>query len=358
MLRVCCLTFDRTTNYGSCLQAYALKTAVDGIETGGEHCSYEMLAYGKIKDRQKHGKLINKAAYFLVWPFFSGFDRQNMAYANVSYLADIEQLNERYDAFICGSDVIWNPAFTYGSNIFFLKFASKYAFSYAASFGRLSLDQEYISSLEDRLSNLREISVREESAAAIINEHTSRHVRVVVDPVLLLSAEQWNKVAAEKTSGKGYIFVYATHITDTISKVCDRLSKQTGLRIIRASTNLKNCLKFRTSPCTPGKWVGLIRDAQYVVTNSYHATVFSTIYRKDFFTVVGEDKLGVYVRMQDFLSHFGLENRMICGADSITLEHVNYEQYNEKIDSLIGESYAYLQNNLDKACSEKKQSRG
>lgn len=357
MLKVCCVTFDRTINYGSCLQAYALKTVVDSLEVGGEHCVYELLALGKMKDREKHGKLINKIAYHLIWPSFSGFDRRNMQYVQLSYLKDIEKLNDQYDAFICGSDVIWNPAFTYGSDVYFLKFAGKYAFSYAASFGRLQLDNEYISSLQDRLSNLREISVRETSAARIIEENTDYHAKVVADPVLLLGAEQWNRIAAGYTPDKGYIFVYVTHITDMVRRVCDQLQKLTGLRIIRTSTNLKNCLKFRTSPCTPDKWISLIRDAQYIVTNSYHATVFSTIYRKDFFTVVSEEKTGVYVRMHDFLTQFGLENRMISNPEAITDEHVNYNIYDEKIGQLIRDSHAYLRSNLEKAHSEK-QSRG
>ena len=357
MLRVCCITFDRTVNYGSCLQALALKTAVDNVNLDGENCSYSMLALGKIKDRENHGKLINKLAYSLIWVFFSQFDKQNMEYINVSHMSDIIKLNDQFDAFICGSDVIWNPTFTYGSDVYFLKFAKKYAFSYAASFGKLKLDQEYLLSLQDRLSNLRDISVREASAAEIIEEYTNYHAKVVVDPVLLLNADQWDKIAQYKVLDKEYIFVYATHINDTIRQVCDQLQRQTGLRIIRISTNMKNCLKFKASPCTPGQWIGLIKNARYIVTNSYHATVFSTIYRKDFYTVISEDKMGIYVRMHDFLAQFGLESRMISSPEAIIDEHVNYSKYNEKIDTLVRDSHAFLRKNLEKAKSEK-QNRG
>lgn len=357
MLKVCCVTFDRTINYGSCLQAYALKTAVDSIKINGDLCSYELLALGIVRDRERHGKLSSKYAFYIVWPFFSGFYRRNMKYVNISTMADIDKLNDQFDAFVCGSDVIWNPSFTYGSDVYFLKFANKYAFSYAASFGRLKMNQEYLSSLQEKLSNLRQISVRESSAAEIIEENTNYHAKVVVDPVLLLSAEQWNQIASNKANGREYIFVYATHITDTIRQVCDQLQKLTGLRIIRSSTNLKYCLKYKTTLCTPERWIGLIRDARYIITNSFHATVFSTIYRKDFFTVVSEEKEGIYVRMHDFLIQFGLENRMISSPDAISDENVNYSRYDEGIDRLIRDSHAYLRGNLEKAQSEK-QNRG
>ena len=141
-MRVCGVTFDHTTNYGSCFQALALKTAIERMEIGGEKCSYSLIPVSKFRN-------LNRLKYYLRRPkdlarrlikrymrlFFCSFEKKHMRYAECNSVKDLIHLNETQDAFVCGSDVIWRLEMTYGQRVFFLDFATRYAFSYGASFG-------------------------------------------------------------------------------------------------------------------------------------------------------------------------------------------------------------------------------
>lgn len=357
MLRVCGITFDRTNNYGSCLQAYALKTAVEKVIINGEGCEYSLLALGKAKDRVNKGLIRNRIAYIIARPPFYLFERKHMRYEEINTLATIEKLNDKYDAFVCGSDVIWNPDFNNRSDIYFLQFANKYSFSYGASFGKAKLDHDYVSSLKYRLSRLKQISVRENSARDLINEYTNYSVCTVVDPVLLLDVDEWDSIAGDTHLKDDYIYVYATHITPLMESFCERLHKLTGLRIKRTTChNLKYSILHGDYLPSPERWIQYIRDARYVVTNSFHATVFSTIFNKDFFTVVdGVKNGGINVRVFDYLNSLGLEDRIINNLDAdIALENVCYNEFKSKSSGLRAASLLYLRTNLEMAYAEKK----
>lgn len=361
MLRVCGVTFDHTTNYGSCFQAYALKTMIEKIEVGeGEKCSYDLIPIRKCHDYpdRRIQTIIIKPWLELHRRQFIPFEKQYMSYAPCTYISHIDALNDLYDAFICGSDVIWNPDFNFGLGAYYLDFARKYAFSYAASFGRALINEKDYGQIGAKLSKLQSISIREKSGASIAGNCTRKPVQVVVDPVLLLGQPEWDQVAARSQKKKPYVFAYTTHLNDTFSAYMEQIKKQTGLDIVVATCGPKQALKQGMIQVqTPQRWLQLLRDAEYVVTNSFHATAFSVLYHKKFFTVVhGEKAKGINVRMYDFLNGLGLEERMYSSVpDKIDTSDVNYDGVDEKIEALRAESIAYLQRNLEAAYQQKLQ---
>lgn len=362
MLRVCGVTFDHTTNYGSCFQAYALKSAVEGIFVGeGVKCSYELIPFKKCSDYPKKRdikELVVSPWLELHRRQFMPFEKQHMKYAQCTNISQLGALNDVYDAFICGSDVVWSPDFNFGLGAFYLDFADKYAFSYAASFGKSRIDEKNNEQIGAWISRLESISVREKSGAEIARRYTDKPVQVVADPVLLLGKSEWNQLAAPSRKEKPYIFVYTTHLNETHRTFLNQLEKQTGLRIITSTYGPKQALKQGVIQVqTPQRWLQLLRDAEYVVTNSFHATAFSVLYHKKFFTVVhGEKAKGINVRMYDFLNGLGLEERMYSSVpDKIDTSDVNYDGVDEKIEVLRAESIAYLQRNLEAAYQQKLQ---
>ena len=356
MFEICGVTYDHTINYGSCLQAYALKRAIEQIDLNGEQIHYTQLAIHYMKDKPGAPPLDRMIIEIIQLPL-TLFQRKYLDFDPMILLSKSEELNDRYDAFVCGSDVIWNPDFNYGLEIYYLKFAKKYAFSYAASFGRAELSSGYGSSLQERLSQLRCISVREASGVDIIREYTNYDARVDVDPVLLLTKKEWEILAGKKRKKKEYIFVYTTHFNKKIESFYTKLHRQTGLpiKIYASSFKMSDYYKSGSGLHYPEKWLRQIRDARYVVTNSFHATVFSTVFHKDFFTVANEPiGKGIYVRMSDYLNEIGLPERMIYDVpEVISLDTIDFMGIDEKIENLRNRSIKYLRSNLEAAYTEK-----
>lgn len=380
MLRVCGVTYDHTTNYGSCLQAYALQSVTDSITVHGEPCRYELLPTAAIKQKEKKpaitkGSLparVKNRVFREISHYrrkkFELFEAQNVHYADCTDRQQLEALNRDYDAFVCGSDVIWNLSFTHADPIYFLEFAEKYRFSYAASFGVMDIHKDFQDLREDPdaiyqryLPRLNRISVREKSATEIAGKITGEPAELVCDPVLLLTGEEWSRTAdrANVKKGKGhYIFAYSTYLNGKFTQFVKQLQKQTNLPVIQVTWDVKGALKngLLFSP-GPDEWLKLIRDADYVVTNSFHGIAFCCIFHKTFFFPLRDEAINrTGIRLSDFLQYCGLEDRMIVGTpDRIDLTSPDYAAVDSRLDQLRSDSLAFLQQNLEAVYEEKQQ---
>ncbi len=361
MFRICTVTFDHTVNYGSCLQSYALMRAVFGLKINEEDgICYDVVPVRKLKGYPIHSKnylirTLKESIVQSVGYHFRKFAEKYMHFAKCSSVYTLKELNSQYDCFICGSDVIWNPDHNHNNDAYFLTFAEKYSFAYAASFGKTELSQAYLNTLQNRLSHLRQISVREADAVRIIEENTNLTAVHTLDPTLLLTSDKWNEIAEDPKIEDDYIFVYLTHLFPAVERFIAKLHQQTGLKVIYAPYGPKLSLKFKTYPPSPEKWIGLIRGAKYVVTNSFHGTAFCALYHKIFFTLVqGEFGKGIYVRMYDFLKELGLEERIYNDVpESIDLAAPFYNGVDDKLESRRKESLEFLRENLEQAYKEK-----
>ncbi len=356
MLRVCGITYAITMNYGSCMQAYALQTVIENTLISEEPCRFDLVPTERLPEFSNMS-LLERLIKRLTRMPFALFERSYRKYARCRSISELSSLNETYDAFVCGSDVIWSPDFNKGLGMFYLDFAEKYAFAYAPSFGRTGLSSEYLADLPKRLSRLRQISVREPSAVKVIEENTPYTARAVLDPVLLLTREEWDKAAVSAKKEKQYIFVYVTHVSNDLKQFVSRLKEQTGLPVMWTTSGPRlaiQCKSFAYPP-SPQRWLQRLRDAKYVVTNSFHATAFSTIYHKNFFTVVGGKKNGgINIRMNEFLTTMGLEDRIFDSVpEQIDLSEPSFMQADETLERLRAESLVYLRENLEAAYQEK-----
>ena len=271
------------------------------------------------------------------------------------------QGQSHHDAFVCGSDVIWRPLINGGSydgGAFYLDFAKKYKFSYAASFGLAEPSEKVLSFAAPRLKELREIGVREESAVDVVRRCADRKAEVLGDPVTLLSASDWSSLAGVGAK-KGKVFVYTTHDHPAVPSLAAKLSAVSGAEIETCNWRVKPhglSIGEVLSPIPSlMEWIRLIRDAEYVVTNSFHATVFSLVFHKKFFTVVhGDPESGVNFRMYDLLKAVGLENRIFSEApEEPDLSEVDFDRADEYLEKLREKSLAFLKRNLEAAAREK-----
>ena len=153
-----------------------------------------------------------------------------------------------------------------------------------------------------------------------------------------------------------YIFVYATHLNNTINNFLNKLKDTTNLRVVWAVAGPKQAIKRGILKVQrPDEWLGLLNNAEFVVTNSFHATAFSVLLHKKFFTVVHGDKTrGINVRMNDFLNTIGLDNRIFTGVpSSFDLSDFDYSCVDEKIQNMREESLGFLRHNLEIAYQKK-----
>ncbi len=370
MLRVIGITFDHTTNYGSCLQAYALGHVITQMRIGNESCTYEMIPICRMPehkkkqlDKRREGTLKQRTIYTLNdlgFHFhrlrFRGFERRHFRFVKVSRLAELPELNKQADAFICGSDVVWNSGFNCMTKAFYLDFARKYKFSYAASFGWKEIPDKEMAEVGEYLRALDSISCREASGCAMVESYLGKPAELTADPVLLMDRQEWSRIAGKKRAGQGYIFVYVTHITSAMKQFLERIRSQTGLKIVASASGLKNCMEMGIVQVqSPEQWLRLLRDADYVVTNSFHATAFSVLFHKKFFTVVGGEKEGgINIRMSDFLRSMGLESRMLNEVpEQLDLSEIDFSGADRAIEQMRVDSMAYLRRNLEAAYQRK-----
>ena len=359
------VTCDHTTNYGSCLQAYALKTAIEKISIDGVACSYLLIPASKLKDYPEKRKLRNRLNSLIIKPFmaihkleFREFNNNHLKYSDIKSCYDLPGLNQTADAFVCGSDVIWNQDINRNRTIFWLDFARKYKFSYAASFGKSGISEDYKRVASKYLKTFDSVSVRELYAVDLIKQISGVEAVRVLDPVFLLGLDDWNQFMEKenKHSEKGYIFVYNTHLNDEIKKFIKALKAKTGLKVEIATAGAKQALKQgMLGVPSPEKWLRLLKNAEYVVTNSFHATAFSVMFHKKFFTVVhGERNKGINIRMYEFLRSIGLEDRIYSGVPAeLEMSEIDFTEADKTIQELKKISLQFLYDNLKNAYKRK-----
>ncbi|MCI8420514.1 MAG: polysaccharide pyruvyl transferase family protein [Oscillospiraceae bacterium] len=361
-IKISCLTFHDSLNYGAVLQAYALQTYC--IKNGYE---YEIINYSNVEKHKfdsvfGRNKELPLLVYFyklLQFPYhmykkhkFKNFSKK---YLHVSKRYKLYQQLKDYaktrDAILVGSDQVWNISMVREDPIYFLDFAdANKRISYAASLGLAVLNESQRQFYSKMLSDFEHISVREETGKEIVLQASGKNAQVVVDPTLLLSKKDWKKIAVYRKPGK-YIFAYILRHDPEVQIFLEKLKKQTGLPVIYVSRGYISAVRDKaTAVPSPQKWVGLIMDATYVVTTSFHGTAFSVNFHRNFYTFVkGKITDDTNSRQVGFLKSLGLENRLNPEAlEEICLDPPDYTMADQVLASKRMEARQFLESALKK----------
>lgn len=334
------LTFHCANNYGAVLQAYALGKTLEKIKTEKEVCVIDYRCRGTIAPtsftdiKRKKGYIGALLHYNQIKRMNSKFDafRQKhlhltKAYRTVDELAG--DINE-FDAVISGSDQVWNLQWSDGDTVYFQDFHNQNykKCSYAASFGFTTLEESKVDFYKAALSDFSAISVREKSGKEIIEKQLGLSAIQNIDPTLLLSAADWSEIAQEPNISKKYILVYMVPKQESIIKYALCLKEKTGFPIIMLSKNLRPLNALHRGDSSPEEYVGWFKNAEYVVTNSFHGTAFSCIFKKNLWIDLNTER-GFNTRSKNLIELCGLEHRVnmdgtaeITGIDWIQAEHV------------------------------------
>lgn len=326
-MKIGILTFHGANNYGSVLQAYALATYLNrngmDAETLDYYFEHDYRQYNLFRTYQYKGnpKAIVADCLSLLPHMkrkrnFEVFRTQYLKLSSkkMSSVEELRQIAPRYDAFICGSDQIWNLDCTDGVNdAYFLRFVprGKRKIAYAPSMGSYSLKEKDRELLRESIADLDAISVREASMLDVISQtNPERGVETVLDPTMLLTADDYECMLKEKTSQERFVFVYilgGSKAYADILKCAQNMAQQKGCGIRYVIDNKNGGLRFNgkdDSGCSPGDFLTMIRDAEYVMTNSFHATVFSILFHKNF---AAFNRGKSTSRITDLLKMLGLE---------------------------------------------------
>ncbi len=367
-MRIGIITLHRAENYGSVLQAYALQKKLEDI--GGEAVTldYHPERYtnkGKLRRLKDKSSRFNNpflllAAQVLIYPsymrknrVFENFISKYLKLSKQSFSSNEEAKNLDFgmDAYCTGSDQVWNSHWNEGvERALFLDFAptGKMLFSYAASIGLDNLPQEEIEVTKSLLKKYEFISLREDTGVEIVKGLGREDAIQVLDPTLLLNKNEWDKalgIGKDKPNYQHYVVTYNLHHDKTIDNYAMAMSKKYGLKVYNISYNWHDMVRKGHLAWCPSveDFVSLIKHADYVIADSFHATAFSIIYEKKFVSIIPEI---ASARLSSLLRISGLENRLMNSgsSDLSVLEHeIDYRLVNENINRERVKSMNFLQ---------------
>lgn len=297
-MKIGIITFHDAKNYGAALQAYALCKFINNniqnveAEIIDYKCRYlddfynPSFAYGNsIKGRIKRvlakNILLRRNQVFDEFvqnniPLSCKYDKSNIKYA------------QNYDTCIAGSDMLWHwHTDEYGEhfdNVYFLDFLNDNSKknSYAASFGTESIDSKYDEYYKSVLKGFKNISVREKSGIVLVRKFIGREVECHVDPTLLFSMHEWRKIE-KKPLKDSYVILYEVgSISDRMLDYAKKLAYEKGKELIILLSEYDPIHSKGIFGYSPEEFLGWFDNADYVITNSFHGTVFSILYHKQF----------------------------------------------------------------------------
>lgn len=352
-MKIDIITLHRVVNYGSVLQTYALQEVLKSKGNEVEIIDYypsRLHILGmtqRIKDKSEKlrknilwrniCRIIMFPSYIMRFCVFKSFLKKYINLTPKTYYTDKELYENipEADMYCTGSDQVWNSGWNEKiEKPFFLDFVpeNKIRFSYAASFGKAKLEEWEKEETKSMLQKYRDISMRELSGVNILEDLGLTGINVL-DPTLLLNKEKWMKIASNKYRNKKYILVYNLNRNKKIDKYVEKLAEEKKLEIYYISYALHEFIKKGKMKCNVcvEDFLALIANAQYVVTDSFHATAFSINFNTQFMIVFPEK---YSTRVESILKVTGLESRIVKDYLDISLadEKIDFSNANKKLE--------------------------
>ena len=350
-MKIGILTIHFGYNYGSVLQSFALNRYLNNqgmnaftIDYIPERCDFwrSYFPHGNKSIVFRFAiNLLKFPSKFLMNNICYYFFRRNVIHTEkITDKNKLSNLNRKFDLFLVGSDQVWNYVYNQEcQNVYYLNFTNRPKISYAASFGMDSIDEEYVDELRQKLQEFNFISVREDSAVSIVNALGIPCTRDI-DPVFLLEKDSWREFAGRKSRFSRYVFVYALGGEEkSCIDYAFKIAKNKGLKVVVLC--FKRVIDKRVDRiimyASPKRFVQLIRDADFVVTNSFHGTSFSLILNKQFFVV---ERSKYNTRIDSILTLTGLQKRKLKmdGSSCFNCEEIDYSTIQPSINLQIDKS--------------------
>lgn len=369
-MKIGILTFHRATNYGAVLQSFGLYKTLQSYGHDVEVIDYRPKYIEKYRraialfDIKREKGLLAKIKLLLI--SFLGirtnietaqrFDKFiNRVFKLSSSVLSPEQMPKGYDIIFIGSDQIWSPQICFGfDEIYWGQFPhdNTRLFTYAASIGGHNhLNNEEWRKAGHYLKAFERISVREKQLQKDLKEHLDIHSELVVDPTILVNESVFDELAEKpKDMPYSYVLVFSVAPTDNLMGFAEKVANETNSKIVKLSAYntpwvLRRGKKKTVSP-TVEEFLGWFKYAKCVVTVSFHGTVFSVLFRKDFYS------LSNYMqdRAEHFLRSLNLANRLVSSdsnfINDFSYTSVDYSGVEERLAYMKEHSINFVTNSL------------
>lgn len=260
-------------------------------------------------------------------------------------------ITDNIDIMICGGDQIWHPQ-SYKKEYYldFGKGGLRRA-AFAVSLPKTKVESQFISQFEkisEKLKKIDNIAVREEGSVDFISRLSGKKVISVLDPTYLIFRDNWERLIEKVDVEGAFIFVYIPNgMDEKMLKLVNKVKKQIDIDkvlvlVTRGTNYFEDSLKF----VSVGQFLYLIKNAECVITSSFHAVVFSTIFHTDFYCYdVPNESRGEDIRLINILSLFNMQNRLIKDMDCV-YEHIDFSNCDQIIKYNREKSFQYLENVL------------
>jgi hypothetical protein len=378
--------YYRNSNYGGQLQAYALPRALSkmGFECDQIEFQRDLTGLGERLQRLRSNDLIvrlravgslgkfavktaaEKVANIPIQKNIqlrkNSFRIFEESIAHTKAVFDINSIalvSDSYDAFICGSDVIWNAGVDPYISALGFAAENKTKIAYAPSLGGSNIPDGWFRKYKKYLTRLDSLSVREESIAEELRSlMPEREIVCAVDPTLLLTADEWNECCSPRPE-KGYALCYLLGDSKRQRAKAAETSKQLGLKLLTFPHITENTFKWcdykfgdiENFDADALDFISLIHDADLVITDSFHAVVFSTIFHKRFVALdrINGNQASMGGRVRNLLRNLSLSGQLASLEDSSWLNATSLPNYSEvdRCRQLLREqSLTYLRRSL------------
>lgn len=378
MKKVGIITFHASHNCGSFLQSYALQKFLLNNKFEAEIINFSNKGQRELyKVTFKNNSIKNIVRNIVLFPrrkmlnnTYSNYElfiHKNLHLSSKEFytLEELKNYSFDYDIFICGSDQIWNVTIADFDPAYFLSFTDKTKIAYAPSFGARKMTN-YLTSLEieryvDYLKCFSLLTIREKNGQKWLKEILDIDVPVVLDPTLLLERHEYECIedSYDKKIQDPYIFYYSPSYNPKINNLVKSISKKYGLKVV-AWNPRSYYLKFMNfsnfylpKKQNPGVYLSLIRDANMVITTSFHGTIFSTIYNKNFWVIKNGEMYGDDDRVKTLIEQLSIEERLISMEFDDSFDYLSsfdYDMYNKNLAQLKNNSSKIL---LEALCYDK-----
>lgn len=354
------------TNYGSALQSWALCQAINRCGNGKYQSKLVDYCPDILNDKDPLNPFKNmwdkdeetikqcemsmpaiKENYIKFNDFYQNkFLKTQKTYTRENF-NDI-QAEEDIDGFVCGSDTIFcidefGLDDGYYANYDVMK--KGYTISYAASFGDSHFDNNSYLKLNELLQNFKAIGIREKGMVDYIKKQVQVEVKKVIDPTLLLSAKDYDVITKPPIIEKKYLLLYSRRKNQNMMDYAEKIAKERNLEIVEISLQAANASKHQMFyNAGVEEFLSLVKNAEFVVTNSYHGMIFSVQFEKEFVIFSREQ---CDTKITELLQSFGLEDRMLYNGNEL-YKAINYNEVKNNISDFKKKSWNYLKENLEK----------
>lgn len=364
------------TNYGTVLQSWALSKAIDrvlkSIKDEADEESHEVFLINYCPSAMREMNPLS--------PFEKMWDteeeireqahrtlpaiKENLKKIEAFYRSKIHLTKREYDAnsldtifeeegitcFVVGSDSIWDIQEFGIDKVFFAdtELMRNHSIAYAPSFQdsiEKYLKDDWEKAKKMISSNFLSISLRDRHAASILQRQSGAVYPVVLDPTLLLLKEDYQEIeCCENIPNSPYILYYSRRYNSQAEAMVEEIAKERNLKVIEISLRAQNTKKHQMRyDAGVEEFISLVKNAELVVTNSFHGVILSIIYRRDFYAYSREH---CYSKITELLDSLGLSDRFVSDFNKYEEREIDYVQVYERLSSFRTFSLSYLQNAL------------